>query len=881
MKNWHALEIEEVFNHLKTSQDGLQENEVTIRKEKYGSNILPKAKTKTIVQVFFEQFVDPIVLILFITAIISLVIGENIDAIFIFIVILSDALLGTFQEWKAEKSAESLEEMITENVTVIRNQQKQMIPKEEITVGDVLYLESGVKVGADIRLIQSNHLTCDEAFLTGESIASHKITNTLPIDTHLSDRENMCYAGSTILSGRGLGVVTEIGINTEIGKIATHVLTKENTKSPLVVRMERFTKQIGYLVLIVALILTIALYFGGYAPKEIFFVVVALSISAIPEGLPVSLTIALSIAANKMAKRNVIVKKLNAVESLGSCTVIATDKTGTLTLNEQTAKKVILANGVEFDIEGIGYNGVGEIKNLNSEVQNLSINGFLNNEASLNYQDHTWNHTGDSIDIAFLSLGYKANIVDQAKEYKILSQIPYESENKYSAVFFEKDSIVKATMKGSLETVLDHCTKEISNQAPITLEKEKQLQIHEKMASHGYRIIALAEKELPKQDNYQETDLIEMTFLGMVCFIDPIRHDAKQALEECHQAGIKVIMMTGDHPLTAFSIGKELGMVNSKEQLATGLDIEKKSSLPENEFDTYIQSIQIFSRVTPIQKLKIIESYKRKGEFIAVTGDGVNDAPALKAASIGIAMGSGTDVAKETSSMIITDDKFSSIVAGIVEGRVAYDNIRKVIYLLISCGVGELLFFILSIVAGLPMPLIAIQLLFLNLVTDGIQDVALAFEGPEKDIMKRKPRNPKENIFNRSLIQEVIIAGMTIGIAVFFLWGYLINVLHMNEVIARSYILMFMVFLQNVHAFNCRSEHLSVFQLSIKKNPFIVLGVIGAIAIQIIATEIPFTSHVLKISPLPIDDIIKVFLMALPLLFIMEFYKFLKRRKHS
>ncbi|MBS7020750.1 MAG: HAD-IC family P-type ATPase [Firmicutes bacterium] len=879
MKNYHAMEIEEIFSYLKGNQNGLSIEEVHKRFEKYGRNELPKQKTKTAFQIFLEQFVDPIVFILFVTAIISCVIGEWIDAFFIFIVILSDAILGAFQEWKAEKSAESLEQMIAETVIVVRDGKKQEIKKEEITIGDLLYLESGVKVGADVRLIEANHLTCDEAFLTGESIASNKITNALPTNTHLSERENMCYAGSTILSGRGMGIVTEIGVTTEIGKIAHHVLTKESTKSPLVIRMEKFTKQIGYLVIFVALLLTVVLYFGGYAPKEIFFVVVALSISAIPEGLPVSLTIALSIAANKMAKRNVIVKKLNAVESLGSCTVIATDKTGTLTLNQQTAKLIILPDEQEFEVTGIGYHGNGKINpDITTDTQNLILNGVLNNEATLTIQNKSWEHTGDSIDIAFLSLGYKADMIKSSQEKSIIARIPYESENKYSAVFYEDGKKVKVTMKGSLETILDHCTKQTCNQKEVTLEKEKQIALHEKLARLGYRMIALSEKSIGKKDNYDESDLTNMSYLGMVAFIDPLRDDAKAALEECKQAGIKVIMMTGDHPLTAFSIGKELGMVENENQLATGTDIEKKSGLPDKEFDDYIQSIQIFSRVTPMQKLKIIESYKRSGHYIAVTGDGVNDAPALKSASIGIAMGSGTDVSKETSSMIITDDKFSSIVAGIEEGRVAYDNIRKVIYLLISCGVGELLFFILSILFQLPMPLIAIQLLFLNLVTDGIQDVALAFEGKEKDIMKRKPRNPKENIFNRSLIQEVLLSGITIGISVFLLWGYLIRILHMDEIFARSYILMFMVFLQNIHAFNCRSEHQSVFQLSLRKNPWIVFGVLGALGIQILVTECSLTSQLLKITPLPIDDIIQLFFMALPLLFILELYKFLNRR---
>lgn len=881
-KQWYQKNIQEIEKELNTSLNGLSNVEAQSRLLKYGKNVLPKSKQKNIWQVFFSQFLNPLVMILIITGIISIFTNEYIDAIFILLVILSDALLGTFQEWKAEKQALALQNMIQINAKVFRDNQMIEIPSLELVLGDIVHLESGDKVGADLRLVHSANLMVDEAFLTGESIGSFKYSDTLRKNSPITDQHNIVFAGSTILSGRGTGIVTATASHTELGKIANHVNNHKLEKTPLVIRMEKFTKQVSLLVIIVAVIITFVLYLKGFAPREIFFTVVALSISAIPEGLPVSLTIALSIASNRMAKKNVIVKKLNAVESLGSCTVIATDKTGTLTLNEQTAKIILLPNGESHNISGIGYNCDGYISDKNEIVDELVSMGVLNNEANLYFSENEWKFQGDSIDVALLFLGHKANILSSLKEkYPIIGEIPYESEKKYSAVFFKNKLNTEVTVKGSLETVLSFCSDMKLNGEKVSLNHDMIFKQNETLAASGYRVIAFASgraENFDPKENMTESDLPNMTFLGLIGFIDPIRKEVPKAIETCKQAGIKIIMVTGDHPLTAKVIGNELGLLNDG-FLTTGDELESYLKKGEKISDSFIQKVSIFARVTPTQKLAIIESLKRTGEFVAVTGDGVNDAPAMKCAHVGIAMGSGTEVAKETGSLIITDDNFSSITSGIEEGRYAYENIRKVIYMLLSCGISEVLFFILSLIFNMPIPLLALQLLWLNLVTDGIQDVALSFEKGEKQVMRQPPRKTTESIFNRIMIEEILISGFTIGVIVFGFWFYLIHVAHMNTESARSYILLIMVLMQNIHVFNCRSEYTSVFKLSFKSNPLIICGIFATLILQLIVTETPFLSNILNTVPLDFYHIMLAFLLTIPLLIVMELFKCVKRRQ--
>ncbi len=875
---WYINKIEDIYQKLNSNEDGLTNEIVQSNLEKYGKNELPKKKKDSIFKIFYRQILDPIIFLLILTAVFSFFINEIIDAGAIVFIILIDLFLGTFQEWKAEKDADSLLQLIKVKIKVLRDGTEQEINSTDLVVGDVALLEPGNKINADLRIIECYNLTIDESVLTGESIAVNKINNDIIKKTVLSERENMIYAGTSVLTGRAKCIVVEVGLNTELGKIVDTVSKTAKAPSPLTIRMEKFSKQISILVLIIAVILTIIYISKGVPTLDIFSLVIALTVSAMPEGLPLALTLVLTIASNRMAKKNVIVKQLNHVESLGSCTVIASDKTGTLTVNEQTAKKIVLPDDTYFNIEGSGYNNYGRVINNYNNITSayeIAFLGSINNEADLNFVNNKWQYYGDSIDIAFLALGKKMNV--NISNTNIYDQIPYESENKYSAVFYEKDNQVFCTVKGSIEKVLEFATTMGKNL--ITIDKEKLITQNEQLAKDGYRVIAMANGVVEKKTDfeYKEEDIKELNFCGLVSFIDPIRDGTKEAIKECKQAGIKVLMITGDHPLTAFAISKELDLIDDYKKVTTGQELEKYLHVKE-KFDNFIKDKTVFARVTPLEKLAIIESYKRQKEFIAVTGDGVNDAAAIKSANIGISMGSGSDVAKEASSMIITDDNFNSIVVGIKAGRTAYSNIRKVILMLLSCGIAEVLFFILSIIFNLPLPLIAIQLLWLNIITDGLQDMALAFEQSEDNIMREKPKDTRSSIFDKDLRNNLLVSGLTIGGVVFLVWVYLIKYINMDVALARGYIVMLMVFMQNMHVLNCRSEKQSIFKLSFKANPLVILTIISAIILQIVVMETSVLSQFLQTSPIPVKDIFILFIISTVILFVLEIYKKINRK---
>lgn len=860
---FYDKEIKEVLEYFNTDEKGLTIAEAQDLLEKNGKNELPKKKQDSIFKIFISQFENPIELILVVTVILSFVANEVIDAIALIFIILIDVLMGTYQEWKARKDAESLINMIKVTARVIRNGGEMQINSSDIVVGDILVLESGDKISADARIIECHNFQVDESALTGESLNVVKNNEVLPSDASLAERKNMVYAGTAVTTGRAHAVVVSTGINTEIGHIADKVTNTEEEKSPLTIRTEKFSKQISVIIVIIAIITTIVLLSKGFKTNEIFLCVIALSVSAMPEGLPLALTMALTIASKRMAKKNVIVKKLNAVESLGSCTVIASDKTGTLTVNEQTAKEIVMANGETFTISGTGYNDEGKVTPVaDADIKNaeyIAMLGALNNEAHLEKNKDKWESFGDSIDIAFLSLAAKLKIKNKPK---LIENIPYESENQYSAVFYEKDGETYCTVKGSLEKIMS-----------FSEENQKYYSQNEVLTKKGYRVIAIADG---KVKGTSQKDIKNLSFVGMVAFIDPIRKEVKDSLKECSSAGIKVVMVTGDHPLTAFAIAKELGLCNKESEVATGKDIEKYRAMGEKEFDKFISCIKVFSRVTPIDKLDIVNSFKRQGEFVAVTGDGVNDAPAIKTANIGIAMGSGTDVAKETASMIVADDNFTSIVSGVKEGRTAYSNIRKITLFLLGCGFAEVCFFLLSIAFGYDIPLLAIQLLWLNIVTDGLQDVALSFEKAEKNIMKEKPRDTKESLFSKDLMIEVLILGVTISAIVFGTWKFMMDKDY-DITLARSVIMMLMVFIQNINVLNCRSEKRSVFKESLLDNPFVIATVLGSIILQIVVSEIPVTALFLKVTPLPFLLIDEILLLSFVVIIVYEIYKFIYR----
>ncbi|MFA5644482.1 MAG: HAD-IC family P-type ATPase [Patescibacteria group bacterium] len=888
--DWHAIEVEEVFKKLNSSPQGLSSEECFLRQKEFGLNKLPERKKPSFFIIFLHQFFSPLIYILLLAGAISLLLGELVDFIFIISVIILNSALGAWQENKAEKNAVALQNLLKIKARVRRNGFEKNIDAEDLVLGDIVFLESGFKVPADIRLFEAKNIQIDQSFLTGESELVNKNIEKNKKNTSINSRSNIAFAGSSVSTGRAWGIVVAVGLKTEVGKIAEIVTAGQKVKPPLIIRMESFSQKISLAVLGLCLVLALMAISSGFSPKETFFLVVALAVSVIPEGLPVVLTVVLSVATTRMSKRNVIVRKLNAVEGLGSCTMIASDKTGTLTVNQQTAKLIYLPSGKELFVSGEGYNGVGEIEGYkglsNNDLNNLEKtirSVVLTNESKLWRSKKVWHHYGDSMDVAFLALAYKADfsIEDIKSSVEPLFEIPYESVRKYSAKVYKDNNKIKISIKGSVDRVLDFCSKTNIDGKYLEIDRKKIKQKGVELASLGYRVLAVAEGDFAlKEDEklaintFDEKRIQNLNFLSLICFIDPLRKESKEAIFKCRKAGIEVVMVTGDHPATAFFIAKELEIAFSESEVITGDKLGSAETEITPEFLKLVSEKKVFAGVSPLQKLKIVNALVRLGHFVAVTGDGVNDAPALKQANIGVAMGSGTDVAKETATMIITDDNFSSIIGGVEEGRFAYDNIRKVVYFSISSGVAEIIIFILAILAKLPLPLFAAQLLWLNVVTNGIQDVSLAFEPGEKGTMDKPPRSSKEGIFNRLMIKQTTISGLTIGLVVFGVWLYLLKVLSWEENLARNMILMLMVLFQNVHAFNCRSETVSTFKTSLKKNLFLLFGVLSAQALHVLATYNPFMQKALNLSPVSLRDWLFLFLLASLILWAMEFFKF-------
>lgn len=891
---WHATADERVYRKLQTNLSGIQQSEVQERQREFGRNTLPERKPPTLLDIILHQFKSPLIYILLAAGLIALLTGDYKDAIFILAVILLNATIGTVQEWQAEKSAHALQQMLKVKGRVRREGQQLYIDAEELVPGDVVLLESGDKVPADLRLVQTNNLAIDEAFLTGESIAANKREVILEENIPVSDRKNMAYAGSTVVSGRGTGLVVATGKYTEVGKIAQTVAEEEGAKPPLVLRMEEFSKQVSFIVLGFASILGLISFGRGMAFNEVLFLVIAMAVSAIPEGLPVAMTVALSISTGRMAKRNVIVRKLTAVESLGSCTIVASDKTGTLTVNQQTVTRVKFPGGRTITVTGQGYNDQGEIflqtdqpidEGIQSRLTQLAIESILCNEASLEKKDNQWTHHGDAMDIALLAFGYKLglNPKEVRRQYPTIHEIPFESENRYAASLNKSGEDMIIVVKGAVESVSEFCSQMQTSTGihPIDIEKIHQQALD--LAENGFRVLAFASKTMPADSSHstlEESDLKDLTLQALVGFIDPLRPEVREAVDTAQQAGVKVVMITGDHPATALAIARDLGIANTSEQVVTGQELAEIGDVHVPEFYERVKHSTVFARVSPDQKLHIVDALMALGHFVAVTGDGVNDAPALRKANIGVAMGSGTDVAKDTASLIVTDDNFSSIVAGVEEGRHAYANVRKVTLLLISTGLAELVLIGLSIAAGLPIPLLAVQILWLNLVTNGIQDVALAFESGEKGVMKMPPRPPAEGLFNRKMIEQVLLSGLVMALICFGVWCWLINN-GWQEDTARNGILTLLVMIQFYHVMNCRSEFTSAFRIPFRNNPVLLLGMLLALLIHIAATELPFMQSLLRTEPLSIQYWLTFTALGAIILIVLETYKWLSNRRNA
>ncbi|MGK7294581.1 MAG: cation-translocating P-type ATPase [Candidatus Wenzhouxiangella sp. M2_3B_020] len=884
--DWHALSADDALSKLDGDQDGLSDDEAERRRERHGANELPEEDRPGLLRIFLRQFKDPLVYVLLIAGLVSLGLGNLANAAFIGAVLLINSVVGALQEGRAEASASALKEMIRVRARVRRDGREQRIDATELVPGDVVQLAAGDAVPADLRLLSAEGLEVDEAPLTGESTPVGKSADDdLDEDAVVSERTTMAFAGSTVMDGSAVGVVCRIGEGTQVGQIAEALAHGESQAPPLVLKLRRFTRQIALFVLGAVVLLSVTQFMQGVAIEQLFFLGVALAVSAIPAGLPIAITVAMALATRRMADCNVIVRQLPAVEGLGSCTMIASDKTGTLTENVLTIRRLQLADGDEWQVDGEGYEPEGRIHRdddppdgeAKDVIERLIRAGALCNEASIRFDggeaDEDEAETeGHSVDLAFLVLGAKvdADRDELLERHRQVDAMPFSAKRRFAASFNEVGDEVVAHVKGAAEAVLPMCT---DIDADALHEREEEL------ARDGFRVLAVAAGPVSgDRHEYGEDDLQGLEFLGFAALIDPIRSEVPEAVERCRRAGVEVRMITGDHPATGLAIARDLGIADEDSGALTGAQLRELQD-DEDELSERIRSAAVFARVEPKQKTLIVETLQRSGELVAVTGDGVNDAPALKTAHIGVAMGrEGTDVARRASSLILTDDNFASLVDGIEQGRGAYDNVRKVTWLLLATGAAEVLLFFLALFAGLPLPLTAIQLLWLNLVTNGIQDVALASERVEPDTLERKPRPPDEPIFNRRMIQETLVSGLYMGSVAFVLFFVLLEGFGLDEFQARNLVLLQMVLFENVHAFSCRSETRSVFRIPVSANRMLILAVVAAHGVHIAAMYVPGLKDVLAVQPVSPELWGVLLAVAVSLLVLDELAKWVHRR---
>jgi calcium-translocating P-type ATPase len=843
MQDPHAASAADVLGALGSSQRGLSTAEAAARLGRFGRNELPRPAPPGLAAIFLRQFKSPLMYVLVAAALVSAALGEWADAAFIFAAVLVNALIGTYQEHSAERTAEALRSLVSPRALVEREGATREVDAGEIVPGDIVLLESGAKVPADLRLVGTTNLSIDESLLTGESLPVAKdAARVLERDAALAERANMAFAGTLVRRGRARGVVVATGSSTALGQIAGSVLGKEHPNAPLVLRMERFTQLITAAVGGAALLVAAVSFARGATLTDVFVLAVALAVSAVPEGLPVALTVALAVGTQRMSRRNVIVRRLVAVEALGSCTHIASDKTGTLTLNQLAVRRVQLPGEPPWDVEG-------------GEAAPQALARFAR-AAALASEGQ-----GDTVDEALLAFARKVGAAQL--EAPQLAVIPYESEQRFAASLNGLPHRGVVAVKGAVETVLPMCAG--ADAGAIRAQEHS-------LAAQGYRVLALAEGRLAlvPGEAFSRAHLQGLGFLGLAAMSDPPRPEARGAIQACRRAGIDVSMVTGDHPVTALAVARDIGLLG---EVATGAEIAAAAADGEPALDKLVARARVFARVEPQQKTAIVESLQRSGHFVAVTGDGVNDAPALRAAQVGIAMGRrGTDVARETAELVLADDNFASIVAGVEEGRIAYANVRKVIFLLVSTGAAEIVLFLLALAANVPLPLLAVQLLWLNLVTNGIQDVALAFEPAEGDELSRPPRSPGERIFNRLMLERVVLSALVIGGLAFAVYEWLLGRGNTVEE-ARNSVLLLMVLFENVQAFNSRSETLSVLRHDPLRNKFLLFGTVAAQLVHIGAMYTPGLREVLGVHPVSAAHWLELLAIATAILAAMELHK--------
>lgn len=860
---WYELEINEVERSTGTHMEkGLTKKEAEKRLKQYGENKLDEGDKPSALFVFLNQFKDFMVLVLLAATLISGLLGEYIDAITIMVIVLLNGVLGFVQERKAEKSLAALKELSAPQMVVLRDGQWVKILSSEAVVGDIVKIASGDRIGADVRLISASGLKIEESSLTGESVPVQKVVDSIKGDAiEVGDQENMAFMGTMVTQGNGVGVIVATGMKTEMGKIA-HLLQSTET---LVTPLQRKLEQLGKILIAAALMLTaLVVIIGVIQGHDVYTMILAgvsLAVAAIPEGLPAIVTVALALGVQRMIKRKAIVRRLPAVETLGCASVICSDKTGTLTQNKMTVTHV-WSGGKTWNITGTGYEPVGDFLyqgkkvkvESNRTLQQLLVYGKLCNHASIKVNKEkdgvlkkaktTYKLDGDPTEGALVVAAMKAGISDEEiqSHFTVVKEFPFESTRKMMTVIVkDKKGQLFAITKGAPDVILSNSTDIVYSEKMEPLTSRRLDEVNEAittLASQALRTIAIAYRPIKAGESIEQTIDVErnLTFIGLEGMIDPPREEVRDSIRECRQAGIKTIMITGDHVITAKAIATQLSILPKGGKV---LDGQTLSRLSVKDLEEIVDDVYVYARVSPEHKLKIVKALQAKGHIVAMTGDGVNDAPAIKAANIGIAMGiTGTDVAKEASSLILSDDNFATIKAAIKEGRNIYENIRKFIRYMLASNVGEILVMLFAMMLGLPLPLVAIQILWINLVTDGLPAMALGMDKAEGDVMKRPPRSPNEGVFARGLAWKIISRGFMIGIVTLVAFMVTLNADPNDLMKAQTVAFVTLVMAQLIHVFDCRSEY-SVFHRNPFENIYLVFAVISSILLMLVVVYYP------------------------------------------
>ncbi|NWF98985.1 MAG: cation-translocating P-type ATPase [Nitrospirae bacterium] len=881
--NWHQKDINSVYKELHTSEKGISSEDALKRLEKYGPNELKEKEKKTVFMLFLDQFKDFMILVLIAAAIISGFIGEPIDTLAIIVIVFINAIIGFIQEYRAEKAMAALKRMAAPFAIVSRDGIAKNIPASEIVPGDIVFLDAGRIVPADLRLTDSQRLMVEEAALTGESIPVEKVSTVISDENiPLGDRKNMAYKGTFVTYGRGAGIATATGMQTELGKIATMLQEQEEVKTPLQKRLIKFGKKLAVAILVICAIVFVFGIIRGEPPLLMLLTAISLAVAAIPEALPAVITISLALGAKKLVRQNALIRKLPAVETLGSVTYICSDKTGTLTLNKMFVEQVYVDNNI-LKINDNSLHNSENYRPVDLQFKKSSPYDFvmaglaLNNDATI---DKEGKIIGDPTEIALYevakSAGFDKKTLEQS--YPRISEIPFDSIRKCMTTIHRiSTSEFFSFTKGAVEILIEKSSHTLTSSGLIEIDRKEIQKVAEQMASEGLRVIGIAIKKLENVPKKIQTDIIEtnLIFLGIAAMMDPPREEVKEAVSMCKTAGIIPVMITGDHPITAQAIAKRLGIINgNSDSIITGKELEQ---LTMEEFESKVEHIRVYARVAPEQKLKIIRALQDKGQFVAMTGDGVNDAPALKRADIGIAMGiTGTDVSKEASHMILLDDNFATIVKAVKEGRRIFDNIRKFIKYTMTSNSGEIWTIFLAPFFGLPIPLLPVHILWINLVTDGLPGLALAAEPAEKRIMQRPPRHPEESIFAHGLGIHIIWVGLLMGFVSIFTqaWSIKNGLPHWQTMVFTVLCLS-----QMGHVLAIRSEKESLFSQGLFSNMPLTGAFLLTLLLQLATIYVPFLNPVFKTSPLTLNELILTLILSFIVFFAVELEKLYRRTR--